>query len=383
MASIDRYPGGRWRARWRDPDGKSRSEVFDRKVDAQRRITSVEGSKLKGEYIDPKAGRITVKAFYEVWSARQPWRDSSRLSIESLFENHVLPKLGGRPLNTLRRGDIESWASKLPLARPGQAVQYLSTMLEAAVADRHLAMNPARGAKRPRVDRDPVTPLTDAEIDALRKAAPPWFGVALTLGVGVGLRQSEATGLTVDRVDFLRRQLTVDRQLVTPKAGDCTFGPPKSSKSYRTVPMPDAVVTAMSQHVEAHGTGRDGLVLHLTDGRPLRRQHFGKVWRQIRTTAKLPTARFHDLRHTYASVLLSGGVSVAATAEYLGHTPAVLLSTYAHLLPADHDRARVAVQEAFTRDSATHKTKRAGVFGVATASENPLVCHDGVTDDVG
>jgi integrase len=86
----------------------------------------------------------------------------------------------------------------------------------------------------------------------------------------------------------------------------------------------------------------------------VRRQRFGVIWRDLWTTAKLPKARFHDTRHTYACTLLSGGVSVAAAAEYLGHSPAVLLSTYAHLLPADHDRARSVVQAAFDRDAACH-----------------------------
>jgi integrase len=93
--------------------------------------------------------------------------------------------------------------------------------------------------------------------------------------------------------------------------------------------------------------GRDDLVLHGSDGRALRRQRFGEVWRQTRARAGLPAARFHDTRHTYASVLLSGGVSVAAAAEYLGHTPGVLLATYAQLLPGDHDRARAVVEAAF------------------------------------
>ena len=66
-----------------------------------------------------------------------------------------------------------------------------------------------------------------------------------------------------------------------------------------------------------------------------------------RNRAGLPAARFHDTRHTYASVLLSGGVSLAAAAEYLGHGPGVLLANYAHLLPGDHDRARSAVEAAF------------------------------------
>ncbi|MDQ6617284.1 MAG: hypothetical protein M3083_21700 [Actinomycetota bacterium] len=58
-------------------------------------------------------------------------------------------------------------------------------------------------------------------------------------------------------------------------------------------------------------------------------------------------ARYHDCRHTFASVLLSGGVFVAAVADYMGHSPAVLLKTYAHIIPADNDRARSAVQAAF------------------------------------
>jgi integrase len=222
-------------------------------------------------------------------------------------------------------------------------------MLEAAVADGLLVTNPARGAKRPRVDVEPVVPFTDAEIDVLNAASPDWFGGALTLGFGAGLRQSEATGLTVDRVDFLRRQLTVDRQLVTPKAGDPTFGPPKTQRSFRTIPLADVVLDSLAAHIEQHGTGKDGVLLHGRDGRPLRRQIFGRTWRQLREQAGLPDARYHNARHTYASTLLSAGVSVAADAEYLGHSPGELLRTYAHLMPADHDRARSAVQAALAR----------------------------------
>jgi hypothetical protein len=108
----------------------------------------------------------------------------------------------------------------------------LGTMLEAAVADGLIAANPAHGAKRPRIDRQPVVPFTDAECEALRAAAPDWFAVALTLGLGAGLRQSEATGLTLDRVDFLRRELTIDRQLSRSRPARCGGGPP--SRSGRT-----------------------------------------------------------------------------------------------------------------------------------------------------
>lgn len=62
----------------------------------------------------------------------------------------------------------------------------------------------------------------------------------------------------------------------------------------------------------------------------------------------MPDARFHDTRRTYAAILLSGGVSVAAVADYMGHSPITLLKVYAHLIPADHDRVRSVIQSAFT-----------------------------------
>ncbi|MGH8984163.1 MAG: site-specific integrase, partial [Acidimicrobiia bacterium] len=153
-----------------------------------------------------------------------------------------------------------------------------------------------------------------------------------------------------DRIDFLGRSLTVDRQLVTPNAGEPEFGPPKTARSFRSVPLADVAVTQLAVHVERYGTGSAELILHEHSQR-IRRQRFSHLWRILRRQAGLPRATFHGLRHTYASTLLSGGVSIAAAAEYLGHSPAVLLRTYAHLMPADHDRARAVVERAFARSA--------------------------------
>jgi len=351
MASIDKRQDGQWRARWREyPGGPQRSKHFARKVDAEQHLVKVRHDLMTGVYVDPAKGRTTVEDYYKIWEPRQPWRARTRSAVQSTFASHVVPTLGNRPLGSVRRGDVESWAAGLALSASsaGLAVQHLGTMLESAVADGLIAMNPVRRAKRPRVDVEPVVPFTSEQLDALTAAAPGWFRVALTLGAACGLRQGEATGLTVDRVDFLRRQLTVDRQLLTSSSGATAFGPPKTARSYRTVPLADVAVAALSAHVKEHGTGQDGLLLH-KDGRPLARHRFGEVWRTLRTKAEMPTARFHDTRHTFASVLLSGGVSVAAAADYLGHSPAELLKTYAHMIPADHERARSVVQAAFVK----------------------------------
>jgi len=86
---------------------------------------------------------------------------------------------------------------------------------------------------------------------------------------------------------------------------------------------------------------------------------FGYLWRQARKAANVSAmARYHDTRRTFASVLLSDGVSVAAVAEYLGDTPAVVLNTYAHLMPADHDRARAAIEAAARHAEDSLRTDR-------------------------
>jgi integrase len=354
MASIERRPDGRWRARWREyPAGPQRTKHFPRKLDAEKYLVRIQHDLLTGAYVDPAKGRTTVEDYYAVWEARQPWRAATRNAVRSSFRGHVVPAFGKRPLGSVRRGDIESWAAGLSLSASsaGLAVQHLGTMFESAVADGLIATNPVRRAKRPRVDVEPVVPFSSEQLTALSAASPGWFRVALTLGTACGLRQGEATGLTLDRIDFLRRQLTVDRQLVSPPSGPPVFAPPKTPRSYRSVPLADVAIEALSAHIDENGTGQHGVLLH-RKGRPLTRPRFGEIWREIRTQAAMPAARFHDTRHTYASILLSGGVSVAAAADYLGHSPAELLKTYAHMVPADHDRARSVVQAAFAKAAA-------------------------------
>ncbi len=354
MASIDKRSGGEYRARWRVyPGGPQRTRHFTRKVDAERHLVKIQHDLLTGTYVDPEKARITVGDFYAAWSARQPWRASTRASVATRFKMHVIPVLGDRPLGSLRRGDIESWVATRPLApsTAGIALQQLSSMLEAAVGDGLIARNPARGVKRPRRDGSPVVPFTSAEVEQHLAGTAPWFAIAVVLGARCGLRHGESAGLTIDRVDFLRRQLKVDRQLVTTKAGGLgtSFGPLKTANSYRAVPLADSTVASLAAHVREFGTGEGGLLVH-EQGRPVNAARFGYLWRQARKAADIgAAARYHDTRHTFASVLLSDGVSVAAVAEYLGDTPAVVLNTYAHLMPADHDRARAAIEAAARR----------------------------------
>ena len=140
--------------------------------------------------------------------------------------------------------------------------------------------------------------------------------------------------------------MTVDRQLVTASSTG-SFATPKTSSSTRTIPLPEFVAASLASHIAEHGVGDHGLILHAPDGGPLIRNAFGRVWRAMRVDA----TRFHDLRHTFASVLLSSGVSIAAVSDWLGHASAsTTLNVYGHLMPIDSDRARQILDRAFNAE---------------------------------
>ena len=207
-------------ARWREsPGGPQKSRQFERKIDAQHFLTSVEHSKLAGTYVDPAKGKITLKSDAESWFDRMcpTWRASSAVAIETKLRIHVYESRGGRPLGTIGKADVEAWAAALKLSPSTVATirQHLSQVLSAAVEDGLIPRNPNHGARLPRQDAKRAMPVDDATLKALTRAAPDWFAIAIPLGVGLGLRQAEATGLTVDRVDSLHRTVRIDRQLVT------------------------------------------------------------------------------------------------------------------------------------------------------------------------
>jgi integrase len=148
----------------------------------------------------------------------------------------------------------------------------------------------------------------------------------------------------VDRVDFLHRTITVDRQLILPATGLPQFGPPKTAASVRTVPLPKVVGETLASHLERWPGDSDALIFTNERRHPLRRNRFGEIWSAAVSRAGLDGLRFHDLRHFYASLLIRHGESVKVVQARLGHASASeTLDTYSHLWPDNEERTRAAV----------------------------------------
>ena len=348
MASIQKRPDGRWRARYRDAAGKEHARHFARKVDGQRWLNEVTASIVTGQYVAPTAGRITFREYAEAWRANQAHRPSTQDQVQRHLRRHVYPSIGDMPLSAIMPSHLKAMLKRLSgdlsPATVSVVHRHVSAIFKAAVLDRRIASSPCAGVSVPKPRRARVEPVATDTVVAIRSAMPEHLRALVTLAAGTGLRQGEAFGLTVDRVDFLRRRLVVDRQLTTVTGRAPQFGPPKTDAGHRTIPLPAVVVDELAEHLRRFPRGPGGLVFTNGNGDPLRRSAFNTAWRRAASSAGAEGVVFHALRHYYASLLIRHGESVKTVQERLGHASAVeTLDTYSHLWPDSDDRTREAV----------------------------------------
>lgn len=379
LVASDRHGRGkRWRVRYTDPDGKSKTEAFDKKEDALAFDLSVRSSVNRGDYIDPEAGNVTLKEYAGRWLKGRAVAPSTREGMEIRFRNHIYPKLGGKRLRELAAEPtlIREWhkglfAKGLSRGYVEQIFKNLSSVFSAAVEDRRMASNPCRlrTVKPPRPEKRKVVPWESARVLAVRGGLPPRYRATLDGGAGAGLRQGEVLGLAVDDVDFLRHDIHVRRQ-VAQVHGRLVFAPPKFGKD-RHVPLSDELAQSWAAHlqqwpavsvtlpwIEPTGKAVTARLLFTTrERKPVNRNYFNAhLWKPALVAAGIipepePGERydpsrdqgFHQLRHYWASVLLAEGVDIRTLAEYLGHEdPGFTLRTYTHLMRSSEDKARRA-----------------------------------------
>ena len=352
MASIKRRPDGKWRARYRDADGREHSRHFSRKIDGQAWLDEVTASVVTGMYVDPDAGKLTFSDYWQQWSSRQIWVRGTKESADQAAASATFSR---RRMNTIKRGHIESWikgmtAGERPLAPSTIRTRYnyVSMSFRAAVRDRVISVDPTAGVRLPRARRAEHTMVipTPGQVRAALDHAAPEHRALVAVCAFAGLRLGEAAGLRADDLDAAAGLLSVRRQVQGTNVATAEVVPPKAG-SERVIAVPDALVQILEEHVENIGTIKDEAYIFTSGGHLLNRSSAGHIWRMIRKRAGLPAEyTLHTLRHFHASALIAAGCDVVTVQRALGHAqPSITLNTYSHLWNTAEDRTRAATAD--------------------------------------
>lgn len=315
-------------------------------------------------------GRVTVAQWSERWleyvryrrDVSGDLRPNTAASYERLTRIHVVGRLGAVRLAQLTPGHVERacqamLADGLAPSSVAKIIQVLSLILQLAVREGAVVANPVIRAQLPRQTRSAIAVLSPGQVDRILAHAAGTTDAALWGAMALaGLRLGEALGLGDDDVDLDAGLLRVRRTLLS----DRSFGPPKSDRGIRDVPVTERLEQMLRSHRKlvaerrlAAGTWVETDALFPTQhGTYPSIRNVQRRFRGVVRTLDLPAGTSpHTLRHTWASVLLSSGVPIFLVSRYAGHaTIQTTADQYGHLVPGDEQAAeliRTTLDQAF------------------------------------
>jgi len=339
--------------------GKTRGEVRTRLTELQRKHD-------QGLTVNTKAQ--ATSQFLTTWLndvAKPNTRPSTYRSYEQIVRNHLIPGLGTYSLEKLTPQVIQSFLNAK--AKTGISVEHLRRVLRAALNQAVkwdlIVRNPATLVSPPKKEKYEFAYLEPEQAKKLFEAASHTRYEALfTVAISVGLRLGEALGLKWSEVDLEAGTLTVKHQLQRVE-GKLTLVEPKTARARRVVPLPSFAIEALKKHrtrqLEERIFNSDvwqeqNFVFTSTVGTPADPRNIRRTLETILQESGLPKVRFHDLRHTCATLLLAQGTDARTIMETLGHSQITLtLNTYSHVMPSLQRDAADRMDAVFQNISAT------------------------------
>jgi integrase len=348
FGAVRQLPSGRWQAKYRHPRSNQfivAPSTFSTKRDADRWLATIQVDIERGNWIDPAWGSVSLDEYAHSWLAQRLLAPRTVELYRGLLTRHIVPVLGKIDLNDLSPRDVRAWHSKLSKAtEPGpitvaKAYRLLRTVCETAVSDEMIGRNPCK-LKGASVEHSPERPVaTVAEVGQIYEAIEDRYGGMVLLAAWCSLRLGEALALTRGDVDLKRGTVRVNKSAAEQQHGERIIGPPKTRAGVRTVAIPPHVAPLIEQHLSAFTGPNDAdLVFVGTLGQPVRRASFYTAWLRVTATHGPNGLRYHDLRHTGATLAAATGASTRELMARLGHASADAALRYQHAT-ADRDQA--------------------------------------------
>ncbi|GGN34641.1 tyrosine-type recombinase/integrase [Deinococcus daejeonensis] len=361
--TIGENEDGSQKRRW--VSGKTQGEV-------QEKLRALQSDLHRGTLAD--TDRMTVGDFLKQWVAhkeREGLKPNTVQSYRDTINRYVTPKIGRVKLEKLRPLDIEHMLTSL--REDGKSptllaysLRVLKMALQQAVRWQMLPRNVADSVKPPKIERQEMKVWTRQQVAAFLKVTEEHpLHAAFYLALMTGMRRGELVGLKWDDLDLDRARLTVKNNLVEvidePIEGKKRLGKatqssvrlevstPKSKASRRTIVLSKGTVEKLrEQRARQEAWRRDaaeawteqGFVFTTVTGGLVWPSALAKAYVSLVAEAKVPSIRFHDMRHTAASLMISMGIPPKTVSERLGHSDvAFTLRTYTHLYDAQREEA--------------------------------------------
>jgi len=344
-------------------DGKRRrvyETVKGGKKDAQRRLHELIVGLEKGVYTPP--GRLTLAEHLRNWLegyCKTNCQLRTQDGYQSIVEHHLIPTLGHVQLKHLHPQAIQSYYGKACERLSARTVakhhRLLSQALKYAVRQGYLGRNPCELVDAPSWKPKPMRTLTEWEVQIFLEAASgSYYYPVYYTAISTGLRQSELCGLRWRDLDLDLLSLSVN-QVLYKRRGICIVNPPKTQHSKRRVSLTPKLALFLKDYQAERETlywqlaGKplplDSFVFGLP-GKPCDPSMLSHDFAIIAKKAGLEGVRFHDLRHTFATLMLMRGAPAKVISEALGHASvAFTLQTYAHVLSGMQEKAMALLDE--------------------------------------
>jgi integrase len=363
--TIHRRKDGSWCAQYTvyTAEGRKRKTIYGKtRAEVGGKLAKALSDRQGGLVFDDEG--LTVGKYLDKWlegSLRGAVRQSTFDRYEIAIRVHIKPILGRLKLTKIAPTHLAGfYQDKLAAGFAPASVTKLHVALhkalDQAVKWNMIPRNVAEVVKAPRPAPEEIRPLNREQTKTLLEVARgERFEALYMLAVTTGLRQGELLGLKWEDVDLQERVVRVRRTLARHKVR-LVLGEPKTKRSRRTVQLTEAAVEALQGHFARQKVQRDllgdlyehqGLVFATQKGTLVNPTNLRKrSFEPLLEKAGLPALRFHDLRHTCATLLLSRNVNPKIVSEMLGHaTIAITLDTYSHVLPNMQKGAARALEE--------------------------------------
>ncbi len=346
----------------KDPaTGKRRQQwvtVRGSKKNAEKKLSELLRQLDTGSYIQP--GKTTLADYLDRWLAEYVKPNLSPRSYEryaDIVKRCFTPKLGNVLLTQLKADRLQRlYTDWLDSGLSARTVRYhhavIHKALELALKAGQVSRNVADAVNVPRIKQGEMRTWDEQELSAFLEAAraTPYYEL-FYLALYTGMRRSELLALRWQDIDLIFGQVSVSRSIHHLKDGSYVFTQPKSAKSRRTIALPPSAILLLKRYydtlqMDCAMVGKplnDDTLVFSTLGKPLRPNTITRAWSSLAVKFGIKRIRFHDARHTHASLMLKQGIHPKIVQERLGHSSiAMTLDTYSHVAPGLQEAAAVS-----------------------------------------